>query len=209
MYFPGALLVMCVYTKVYKYQSSVNFFSLFSVAFQTVSDIYICFLQWWSVPRLLCAWSFLGLPSIFILLCASPMETKQVSLGTGSWNPSQPDHGSLVGSSPSALVTVSFLGVCQEQWKILRLGTWAVSQVSCLSKNESWWLASTWVTNIRGLSITPFLCFLHCSFFSPLSISGSEADQLPLLFQFSEALLLQENHIYIFFYFIFFASCHW
>lgn len=84
MYVPGALLVMGVDMKVYKYHSSVNFFSLLSIAFQSVSDIYMCFLQWLSVPRLLYAWSSLSLPSVFILLCASPMRTKQVSLGTGN-----------------------------------------------------------------------------------------------------------------------------
>lgn len=46
MYVPGALLVMGVDMKVYKYQSSVNFFSLLSIAFQSVSDICMCFLQW-------------------------------------------------------------------------------------------------------------------------------------------------------------------
>lgn len=60
------------------------------------------------------AWPFLGLPSVFILLCAFPMKTKQVSLGAGnrSWNPSQPDLVSLVGSSPSALITLNFCSVC-------------------------------------------------------------------------------------------------
>lgn len=116
-----------VYMKAYEYQSSVNFFSLFSIAFQSISDIYTCFLQWWRVPRLWYVWSFLVLPSAFILLCVSPTKTKQVSLGAGnrSWNPSQPDHVSLLGSSPSALVALSFCSVCLQTLEDLK--AWKMS----------------------------------------------------------------------------------